>query len=66
MIVNKRNGMEYTRNPHHQGPTIIGFGTYHYKYASGHEGDNLLIGFSPRKNAFSLNHLLKRHQDISI
>ncbi|MBK9565362.1 MAG: DUF1801 domain-containing protein [Saprospiraceae bacterium] len=36
------------------GPTIIGFGSYHYKYASGHEGDSPLIGFSPRKTAFSL------------
>lgn len=36
------------------GPTIIGFGSYHYKYASGHEGDMPLIGFSPRKAAFSL------------
>ncbi len=36
------------------GPTIIGFGSYHYKYASGHEGDSLLIGFSPRKAEFSL------------
>jgi len=36
------------------GPTIIGFGKYHYKYASGHEGDAPLIGFSPRKAEFSL------------
>jgi len=36
------------------GPTIIGFGRYHYNYASGHEGDSLLIGFSPRKAEFSL------------
>ena len=36
------------------GPTIIGFGSYHYKYASGHEGDAPIIGFSPRKAAFSL------------
>ena len=36
------------------GPTIIGFGSYHYKYKSGHEGDAPLIGFSPRKAAFSL------------
>ena len=36
------------------GPTIIGFGSYHYKYASGHEGDSMIIGFSPRKNEFSL------------
>lgn len=30
------------------GPTIIGFGSYHYKYESGHEGDMCRIGFSPR------------------
>lgn len=30
------------------GPTIIGFGSYHYKYASGHEGDMCRLGFSPR------------------
>jgi|SRR5690606_21370534 len=36
------------------GPRIIGFGSYHYKYASGHEGDAPLIGFSPRKAAISL------------
>ncbi len=36
------------------GPTIIGFGNYHYKYASGHEGNAPLLGFSPRKPAFSL------------
>ncbi len=31
------------------GPTIVGFGTYHYKYASGHEGDMCIAGFAPRK-----------------
>ncbi|NER15344.1 DUF1801 domain-containing protein [Leptobacterium flavescens] len=31
------------------GPSIIGFGSYHYKYDSGHEGDAPLIAFSPRK-----------------
>lgn len=36
------------------GPTIIGFGSYHYKYASGHEGDAPMLGFSPRKAQFSL------------
>ncbi|MBP7273772.1 MAG: DUF1801 domain-containing protein [Saprospiraceae bacterium] len=40
--------------PRMWGPSIIGFGTYHYKYASGHEGDAPLIGFSPRKAAISL------------
>ncbi len=36
------------------GPTIIGFGSYHYKYASGHEGDAPFFGFSPRKTALTL------------
>jgi len=41
-------------DPKMWGPSIIGFGSYHYKYASGHEGDAPLIGFSPRKTALSL------------
>ena len=36
------------------GDSIIGFGSYHYKYASGHEGDAALVGFSPRKAKVSL------------
>lgn len=36
------------------GPSIVGFGSYHYKYASGHEGDAPLAGFSPRKGATTL------------
>ncbi|GIQ67648.1 DUF1801 domain-containing protein [Xylanibacillus composti] len=36
------------------GSSIIGFGSYHYKYASGHEGDAPLVGFSPRKAKISL------------
>lgn len=36
------------------GASIIGFGTWHYKYASGHEGDTAKIGFSPRKAAITL------------
>ena len=36
------------------GPSIIGFGSYHYKYASGREGDAPLVAFSPRKAAISL------------
>ncbi len=31
------------------GPSIVGFGRYHYRYDSGHEGDAPLVGFSPRK-----------------
>lgn len=36
------------------GPSIVGFGRYHYKYDSGHEGDSCLAGFSPRKAEFSI------------
>jgi len=36
------------------GPSIIGFGSYHYKYESGHEGNAPLVGFSPRKAKTSL------------
>jgi len=36
------------------GPSIVGFGSYHYKYESGREGDMPLIGFSPRKTATAL------------
>lgn len=34
------------------GPTIVGFGRYHYKYASGHEGDSALAGFAVRGQEF--------------
>ena len=36
------------------GDSIIGFGSYHYKYASGREGDSPLTGFSPRKRDLTL------------
>jgi hypothetical protein len=36
------------------GSSIIGFGKYHYVYASGREGDWMLIGFSPRKQNITL------------
>ncbi|MCB0748480.1 MAG: DUF1801 domain-containing protein [Ignavibacteriae bacterium] len=36
------------------GTSIVGFGTYHYKYASGQEGDWMLVGFSPRKQAVTI------------
>ena len=41
-------------SPKMWGPSIIGFGKYHYKYASGHEGEAPILGFSPRKTAISL------------
>jgi len=36
------------------GDSLIGFGTYHYKYASGHEGDTALVGFAPRKDRITI------------
>lgn len=36
------------------GTSIIGFGSYHYKYESGHEGDICIIGFSPRKQNIAI------------
>lgn len=36
------------------GPSIIGFGTYHYRYESGREGDMCQVGFSPRKGKFAI------------
>jgi len=36
------------------GTSIVGFGSYHYKYASGREGDWMLTGFSPRKQNLTL------------
>ena len=35
--------------PYMYGPSIVGYGTYHYTYASGHEGDAPVLAFSPRK-----------------
>jgi hypothetical protein len=40
--------------PQMWGPSIVGFGSYHYKYASGHEGDWPVIAFSPRKQDLTL------------
>ena len=36
------------------GPSIVGFGTYHYKYESGHEGDMCRLGFSPAQGELVL------------
>jgi uncharacterized protein DUF1801 len=49
-LMKKATGNE----PNMWGDAIIGFGTYHYKYASGREGDWMRIGFSPRKGKISL------------
>jgi hypothetical protein len=48
------------------GSSIVGFGDYHYKYASGREGDWFLTGFSPRKQSLTLYMMsyLEKHEDI--
>jgi uncharacterized protein YdhG (YjbR/CyaY superfamily) len=40
--------------PQMWGSSIVGFGSYHYKYASGREGDWFIVGFSPRKQNLTL------------
>lgn len=47
------------------GPSIIGFGTLHYKYASGREGDTLRVGFSARKQALALYGILYDDQNAA-
>jgi hypothetical protein len=48
------------------GPSIVGFGQYHYRYDSGREGDFMRIGFSPRKANISLYIIagFEQHQDL--
>ena len=48
------------------GSSIVGFGSYHYKYASGREGDSLLVGFSPRKQDLTIyiNSGFEQHPEL--
>lgn len=45
------------------GPTMIGYGRYHYRYESGREGDSLATGFSPRKGNLVL-YIMPGYQDF--
>jgi hypothetical protein len=49
-LMKQASGME----PKMWGSSIVGFGSYHYKYESGREGDTILAGFSPRKQNLTL------------
>ena len=49
--------------PEMWGPSIIGYGQYHYRYETGHEGDMCRAGFSPRKTRHSLYLLGCREKD---
>ena len=42
------------KRPRMWGSSIVGYGTYHYKYDSGREGDFMLTGYSPRKQALTV------------
>lgn len=46
------------------GPSIIGYGRYHYKYDSGREGDFMITGFSPRK-ANLVMYIMPGYRDMS-
>ena len=48
------------------GSSIVGFGSYHYKYASGREGDFMLAGFAPRKQSLTLYIMggFERHDEL--
>ena len=47
------------------GPAIVGFGSYHYRYDRGREGDAPRVGFSPRKAALTL-YIMSGHQDPAL
>lgn len=49
-VMKKQTG----EDPKMWGDSIVGFGRYHYKYPTGHEGDTCLTGFSPRSKEFSI------------
>jgi hypothetical protein len=49
-LMGKVTGLE----PKMWGDSIVGFGEYHYRYATGHEGDAALVGFCPRKQNLTL------------
>ena len=59
-LMRRASGFE----PKMWGPSIIGFGRYHYRYDSGREGDLMVVGFSPRK-AKTVLYILPGYDDIS-
>ena len=53
-IIDKLHRRVTGLDPKMWGPSMIGYGSYHYRYESGHEGDSLRGGFSPRKSAMTI------------
>ena len=54
------------KRPRMWGPSMVGYGSYHYRYASGREGDWFLAGFSPRKRDLTVYVIpdLRSHEDL--
>jgi hypothetical protein len=52
--------------PRMWGSSIVGFGSYHYRYESGREGDTIVAGFSPRKQNLTLYNMggFERYDDL--
>jgi hypothetical protein len=61
-LMKQVTGME----PRMWGSSIVGFGSYHYKYASGREGDTIIAGFSPRKQNLTIYNMggFERDDDL--
>jgi hypothetical protein len=58
-LMKQVTGME----PRMWGSSIVGFGSYHYRYESGREGDAILAGFAPRKQNLTIYHMGGVEQD---
>ena len=53
------------KKPELWGSSIVGYGTYHYKYASGREGDWMATGFSPRKANLTI-YIIPGYKNMSL
>ena len=53
-LIKRIMGRVTGHRPKMWGPSMVGYGQYHYKYASGREGDWFLTGFAPRKTAITV------------
>ena len=53
-VISKLMSEATGEEPKMWGTSIVGFGSYHYKYATGREGDMPIVGFSPRKQNLTL------------
>src|SRR5215469_14685243 len=63
----EHGAMTASKPPAMWGTSIIGFGTYHYRYASGRSGDSPLAGFSPRRQhlvIYLVGGFESRHQSV--